>query len=115
MAAMAEAGTAEIEKKALERRQFQRVLMTWPDAFPPPIGDIEQPKEPAADIRFRLADGSRYAVEMTQLLRSNGKALARAREKLLDALKPKIGAAFARRTDQSGFCGSTASEASRSD
>ncbi|PPU98031.1 hypothetical protein XpopCFBP1817_04395 [Xanthomonas populi] len=87
---MAEAETAESKKKALELRQFQCVLDVWPDAFPKPVGEIEQPKEPAADIRFRLADGSSYAFEITQLLRSEGKVWVRAREKLIAALKPRL-------------------------
>ncbi|WP_152412130.1 hypothetical protein [Xanthomonas phaseoli] len=90
MAAMADAETAEDKKKALELRQFQCVLATWPDAFPMPIGAIEQPKEPAADLRFRIADGSTYAVEITQLLRADGKVRVRAREKLLASLKPRL-------------------------
>ncbi len=90
MAAMAEAATADERKKALEMRQFQRVVATWPGAFPTPVGDIEQPMEPAADIRFRLSDGSRYSVEITQLLRPEGKELASARGKLLAALDPRL-------------------------
>ncbi len=90
MAVMADTTTAEGKKKALELRQFQCVLTNWPDAFPLPIGEIEQPKEPAADIRFRIADGSTYAFEITQLLRPDGKALVRAREKLLASLKPRL-------------------------
>ncbi|ENZ94127.1 hypothetical protein O1K_17083 [Xanthomonas fragariae LMG 25863] len=86
---MAEASAAEIRKKALEPGRFEWVLMTWPDAFQPPIGNIEQPREPAADICFRLADAARYAVEMTQLLRADGQVFVRAREKLLAALKPR--------------------------
>ncbi len=90
MAAMADATTAEEKKKALELRQFRCVLTTWPDAFPMPIGAIEQPKEPAADIRFRIADGSTYAVEITQLLRPDGKVRVWARENLLASLKPRL-------------------------
>ncbi|SON81806.1 hypothetical protein XAP412_370128 [Xanthomonas phaseoli pv. phaseoli] len=90
MAAMVDAETAEDKKKALELRQFRCVLDVWPEAFPSPVSELEQPKEPAADIRFRIADGSIYAVEITRLLRSEGQERALAREKLLLALKPRI-------------------------
>jgi hypothetical protein len=90
MAVMADTTTAEEKKKALELRQFKCVLTSWPHAFPPQIGEIEQPKEPAADIRFRIADGSTYAVEITQLLRPDGKARVKACEKLLASLKPRL-------------------------
>ncbi|OAG67872.1 hypothetical protein A7D17_01485 [Xanthomonas floridensis] len=87
---MADPQAAESKKKALELNQFQCVLDVWPEAFPAPASALEQPKEPAADIRFRLADGSSYAVEITQLLRSEGKERLRAREKLLVALRPRL-------------------------
>jgi hypothetical protein len=77
---------ADRRKKAKELAQFRRVIETSPCAFPAFLGEPNQPCEPAADIGLRIANGSTYGIEITQLLRPEGLELAVAREKLIDSL-----------------------------